>query len=577
MPIGDLSGWKQVFKDDFTKDATLGSWSYNDNDYNSDRVVYTGDYGGQWKTYPDGWPDTNRNQSEYRPSRVVSVANGKMNLWLHSENGKAMGAVPFPFIGTPNSNSSADTDQLYGKYVIRFRSDAVKGYKTAWLLWPQSGNWPYDGELDFPEGDLNSFMHRQNGTAGSDQDYFGTGKTYTSWHTATIEWSPNKLVYDLDGQQATFTSRVPNTPMHYVMQTETCMFGCQDLTTAGNLEVDWITIYQYSPGTVASGGVTSVPTLALTATPKPTITPAPTVKPTPTTLPTPIPAPSFSTNTYVEAEAGNIRLPFKKYNGSVYQTTNNQGNAAAGGAATYVFTVPTAGVYTLEALVNAPTLASDSVSVNIDNQPQDPSMVWDIRLTHGVELRRLSWRGTGSADASNQQYNPKVFTLTAGRHTVIIRGREANVQIDKIRLISMVSGISATYFDNQNFTGTSKVQIDPTINFDWGSGSPVAGISNDTFSVRWTGFVLPTTSETYTFTTTSDDGVRLWVNNQRLVDQWKDQGSTDYSGSLYLEAGRLYPVTMEFYDNAFQAVAKLMWSSPTIPKQIIPQSRLLTQ
>jgi hypothetical protein len=204
-------------------------------------------------------------------------------------------------------------------------------------------------------------------------------------------------------------------------------------------------------------------------------------------------------------------------------------------------------------------------------------MVWDIRLTHGVELRRLSWRGTGSADASNQQYNPKVFTLTAGRHTVIIRGREANVQIDKIRLISMVSGISATYFDNQNFTGTSKVQIDPTINFDWGSGSPVAGISNDTFSVRWTGFVLPTTSETYTFTTTSDDGVRLWVNNQRLVDQWKDQGSTDYSGSLYLEAGRLYPVTMEFYDNAFQAVAKLMWSSPTIPKQIIPQSRLLTQ
>ena len=74
------------------------------------------------------------------------------------------------------------------------------------------------------------------------------------------------------------------------------------------------------------------------------------------------------------------------------------------------------------------------------------------------------------------------------------------------------NGLSAVYYDNQNFTGATVSRVDPTVNFDWGTGSPAPGIGADTFSVRWTGQVQAQFSQTYTFYTTSDDGVRLWVN-----------------------------------------------------------------
>jgi hypothetical protein len=83
-------------------------------------------------------------------------------------------------------------------------------------------------------------------------------------------------------------------------------------------------------------------------------------------------------------------------------------------------------------------------------------------------------------------------------------------------------------------------------------------------------------SETYTFFVRADDGVRLWVNGQLLVNQWKDQGTTEYSGSIALVAGQRYDIRMEYYENSLGAVAQLGWSSASTPKQIIPQSQLFS-
>ena len=80
-------------------------------------------------------------------------------------------------------------------------------------------------------------------------------------------------------------------------------------------------------------------------------------------------------------------------------------------------------------------------------------------------------------------------------------------------------GLQGAYFDGLGFTGTRVDRLDPSIGFDWGTGAPVAGIGADTFSVRWSGQVSPRYSQTYTFSTTSDDGVRLWVN-AALGYQW---------------------------------------------------------
>jgi hypothetical protein len=92
--------------------------------------------------------------------------------------------------------------------------------------------------------------------------------------------------------------------------------------------------------------------------------------------------------------------------------------------------------------------------------------------------------------------------------------------------------------------------------------------------VLWTGAVQPQFEETYTFYTTTDDGVRLWVNGQLLVDKWVDQAAIEWSGTIALHAGQKYPITMEYYENGGAASATLAWSSPSTAKSIVPQSQL---
>ena len=92
--------------------------------------------------------------------------------------------------------------------------------------------------------------------------------------------------------------------------------------------------------------------------------------------------------------------------------------------------------------------------------------------------------------------------------------------------------------------------------------------------MRWTGSVQPQFNETYTFYTTTDDGVRLWVNGQLLIDDWVDQSATTKSGSITLNAQQLYNIQMDYYEDGGNAVAQLAWSSPSTPQAIIPQSQL---
>ena len=119
-------------------------------------------------------------------------------------------------------------------------------------------------------------------------------------------------------------------------------------------------------------------------------------------------------------------------------------------------------------------------------------------------------------------------------------------------------------------------RTDATVDFDWGGGSPDASISSDHFSARWTGQVQAQFSETYTFYANMDDGVRLWVDGKLLIDTWQDQGPTERSGTIDLSAGRKYDLRMDYYENGGGAVAKLLWSSASRGKQIIPQERLLS-
>ena len=152
---------------------------------------------------------------------------------------------------------------------------------------------------------------------------------------------------------------------------------------------------------------------------------------------------------------------------------------------------------------------------------------------------------------------------------------EPNYAVPQVDLNGLQSGgLDATYFDNINFTGTQLSRTDASVNFDWGSGSPHPSIGSDTFSARWTGQIEAPASGVYTFTTTSDDGVRLFVDGRMVIENWTDHGPTNNSGTITLEAGRRYDVQMDFYENGGGAVAKLQWSYPGQLTQIIPSARL---
>ena len=124
--------------------------------------------------------------------------------------------------------------------------------------------------------------------------------------------------------------------------------------------------------------------------------------------------------------------------------------------------------------------------------------------------------------------------------------RHRLLAIEKLELRSMLAaapitdhGLTGTYFDNVDLSGSSVTRIDPFIDFDFGQGSPAAGIDSDTFSARWTGRISAPYTESYTFYTRSDNGVRLWVNNTLVINNWTSHLETENaSPSLPLVAGQ---------------------------------------
>ena len=112
--------------------------------------------------------------------------------------------------------------------------------------------------------------------------------------------------------------------------------------------------------------------------------------------------------------------PFVLKDGAISQATTT--DTSGGGRAVFTFKVAVAGDYVIHGTVNAPDEESNSFYLNIDAEPQDPLMIWDLEVTSGFEERVSNWRGNG--ESSSGEFVPKTFKLTAGEHKLIIGGRE---------------------------------------------------------------------------------------------------------------------------------------------------------
>lgn len=138
-------------------------------------------------------------------------------------------------------------------------------------------------------------------------------------------------------------------------------------------------------------------------------------------------------------------------------------------------------------------------------------------------------------------------------------------------------GLAADYFAGTNFELLRFSRLDTTIDFDWAAQTPDARLAADGFSVRWRGWLLPKYSETYTLTSTSDDGVRVWVNGAAVISQWNAHSSQQDSGNVNLTAGVPVEVVVEYFEGSGNAEMRLAWQSASQPLQIIPADRWSVQ
>jgi hypothetical protein len=149
------------------------------------------------------------------------------------------------------------------------------------------------------------------------------------------------------------------------------------------------------------------------------------------------------------------------------------------------------------------------------------------------------------------------------------------------------TGLIGQYYNGESFNTLVFARQDATIDFrNWGTGSPSSDpfcpsgtswptMNADSFSVRWTGQVMPLYSETYTFYTYADNGAQLWVNGQLISDHWTASGEFA-STAIALTAGYKYDIRLDYHETTGTAAAILKWSSASQPKEVIPASQLYT-
>ncbi len=196
--------------------------------------------------------------------------------------------------------------------------------------------------------------------------------------------------------------------------------------------------------------------------------------------------------------------------------------------------------------------------------------------------------GTAPTTNSLVYTGPFILTTSASVQAIAAQPGAANSGVASAGFINSSAigtgiGLQGSYWSNVTsvaFTNVSfavpptLVRTDAVVNFNWTTTPPAPSIGLTNFTVRWLGSVQPEYSETYTFTTDTDSGVRLFINGQLLINKWITEPATAWSNTITLTAQQRYNIQMDFYNPTGGAVGQLYWSSPSTPNAIIPQTQL---
>ncbi|HUL17171.1 MAG TPA: glycoside hydrolase family 3 C-terminal domain-containing protein [Terriglobales bacterium] len=118
-------------------------------------------------------------------------------------------------------------------------------------------------------------------------------------------------------------------------------------------------------------------------------------------------------------------------------------------------------------------------------------------------------------------------------------------------------GLSAEYFNNEDLKDAPALtRTDERVDFEWGDGSYAAKGPVDHFSARWTGYFVPPKEDDYTFYVSADDGARLYIDGEHVIEDWQRHGETLDTYSMHLEAGKAYKVRLEYFENVGTATVR---------------------
>jgi hypothetical protein len=146
--------------------------------------------------------------------------------------------------------------------------------------------------------------------------------------------------------------------------------------------------------------------------------------------------------------------------------------------------------------------------------------------------------------------------------------------IDEQSLV--VNGLIGSYYSDTNLTVKVADRIDSQIDIDSSKTQFPEGIDPQQYSVTWQGYLVPTETGEHTIFTQTDDGVRLYIDGKKLIDKWT-RFSGENSVKVTLEAGKKYQIRMDYFQQWKTGFARLLYTSPTVQKTLLPTSLLVIQ
>ncbi len=217
----------------------------------------------------------------------------------------------------------------------------------------------------------------------------------------------------------------------------------------------------------------------------------------------------------------------------------------------------------------------EGLKVNIDGSIY--TLPTNVYGTKGL-LRRLFVQ-------NDQIIGDSVIRFSSWDGNLTSQSRELNMPDSLITLhvfhrahiLGTGTGLRGEYFEDDEFIFRGDpvlIRTDSLIQFDWGQGSPDKNISRDFFIVRWTGYIQPIFDEDYTFYLFTDDGSRLYIDEELIIDEWHNQPPTELVATKKMQAGKKYRIRIEYLESKGGSIIEFKWSSASTRKQIVPKRQL---